>query len=107
MNLTPVSSEQGFETRINLVVKGAYRESVTFAVKEVDPASHLELSLGEPVSIGNGKTYHHRLTIKIRPDAKQISRRGGNLGMPARIVLSSTHPFVKEVSLEVLMSVTK
>ena len=37
LDLTPVSSElQGFETSINLVVKGAYRESVKFAVKEVD-----------------------------------------------------------------------
>ena len=107
LDLEPVSSEQGFETSINLVVKGAYREKVEFAVKEVEPASHLELSLGEPAPIGNGKTFHHRLTIKIQPGAKQISRRGGNLGMPARIVLSSTHPFVKEVSLEVLMSVTK
>ena len=75
LDLTPVSSEQGFETSINLVVKGAYRVCVKFALKEVDRASHLDLSLGEPVSIGNGKTYHHRLTIKIRPDAKQISRR--------------------------------
>ncbi len=107
LDLKTVSSAEGLETSINLVVKGAYREMVEFKVKEVDPASHLQISLGEPMSIGNGKTIHHRLSIKIAPDAKQINRRGGNLGTPARILLETSHPFLKEVSIEVLVSVAR
>ncbi len=107
LHLNSISSAEGLETGFNLVVKGAYRDDVRFEVKEVDPASHLELSLGEPMKIGNGKTLHHRLMIKVAPGVKQVSRLGGNLGAPARIVLSTSHPFVKEVSIEVLMAVTK
>ena len=104
--LGEISSAEGLDKSINLVVKGAYRNEVSFEVKEVNPASHLQVSLGTPMSIGSGKTIHHRLTIKIDPDVKQISRRGGNLGVPAYIVLKTTHPFVKEVSIQVLLSVT-
>ncbi len=107
LDLKTVSAEEGLETSINLVVKGAYREDVTFEMKEIDPASHFQISLAEPLSIGNGKTFHHKLSIKVPPGVKQISRRGGNLGAPARIVLTTSHPFVKEVSLQVLISVTK
>ena len=106
MDLGEISSAEGLDKSINLVVKGAYRNEVSFEVLEVNPASHLQVSLGTPMSIGSGKTIHHRLTIKIDPDVKQISRRGGNLGVPAHIVLKTTHPFVKEVSVQVLLSVT-
>ena len=77
------------------MVKGAYRNEVSFEVLEVNPASHLQVSLGTPMSIGSGKTIHHRLTIKIDPDVKQISRRGGNLGVPAHIVLKNNSPVCK------------
>ena len=106
LDLGEISSAEGLDKSINLVVKGAYRNEVSFEVLEVNPASHLQVSLGTPMSIGSGKTIHHRLTIKIAPDVKQISRRGGNLGVPAHIVLKTTHPFVKEVSVQVLLSVT-
>lgn len=106
LDLKPVASDESFETSINLVVKGAYKEKVEFNIKEVDPESHMQLSLGSPVAIGNGRTFHHKLTIKIPKGAKQISRRGGNLGTPARIVLGTSHPFMNEVSIEVLLSVT-
>ena len=107
LDLKTISAEAGFETSVNLVVNGAYRDDVKFEIKEVDPISHLQISLGAPVPIGNGKTFLHKLFIKVPAGVKQVSRRGGNLGVPARIVLTSSHPFVKEVSLQVLMSVTK
>ena len=107
LDLKPIASGESFETSVNLVVKGAYKEEVEFTIKEIDPASHMQLSLSPPVAIGGGRTFHHKLTIKIPAGTKQISRRGGNLGIPARIVLGTSHPFVNEVSIEVLMSVTK
>jgi hypothetical protein len=80
------------------MVKGPHREETKVTVASVEPATVLQVKLGEPQPLGKG-VIKYALTIEIPPGTPAIDRFGGEQGELGKVILHTTHPVAKEVRL--------
>jgi hypothetical protein len=107
LNLGSIASGTGLEHNIIMVVKGAFRDDVSFSVESVSPAGVLDVELGSATVVGKGKTVHHKLLLAIKPGQAAANFVGGNRGNALKIVLKTTHPNTPEISISVVFSITQ
>ena len=107
LNLGSIASATGLEHNIIMVVKGAFRDDVSFRVESVSPAGVLDVELGAASVVGKGKTVHHKLLLTVKPGQAAGNFVGGNRGIASKIVLKTTHPNTPEISISVVFSITQ
>ena len=105
LNLGTIESKKGLQHSIVLVVKGVHRKDVQFKVQMLDPVGILAVDIEEAKVVGSGKTVHHKLNLEVKQGSPAVSRIGGTQGMPGRILLTTTHPVVKEISIQVVFTI--
>lgn len=96
---------EGKRTTVNLIVKGKHRDATHVTVKSVDPADVLRATLGERAVSGNGKSVRIPLTVEVPPRSRTLQRLGGTRGEPGQIVLETTHPDTKSLTVHVHFAV--
>ena len=74
-------------------------------VGECDPAEYLSATIGEPKAIQDGKAYLYPVIVNVEKNAPAMNRLGGVGSSAGKIVLHTTHPTVKELTLFVRFAV--
>jgi hypothetical protein len=105
LNLGSITSETGLEHNVILVVKGAFRDDVSFSVGSISPAGVLDVELSPATVVGKGKTVHHKLLLTVKPGQAVGDFVEGNRGNPLKLVLKTTHPNTPEISISVVFSI--
>jgi Protein of unknown function (DUF1573) len=100
-----VKSGEGFTGKLNILIRGDDAAKVTFQLKSADPAE-LKVKLGEPIKLRDSLV-QVPLEIQIPPGMRPMVRLDTAQGEPGRIVLSTTHPKIKELALGVHFSVER
>jgi hypothetical protein len=106
LKLGTVSSRDGAQRRLMLVVRGPSRKSVTFKPVEVTP-DLMKVSLGRPSEINHGAVVQTPLIIEIPPGSPAVNRLGSDQGKLGEIILETTHPRVPKVRILVRLAVEK
>lgn len=96
-------TEKGKEYLLHVLVKGPHRHDVKLSIESTDPAQSLTATLGEPVT--GKKTIRHPLTVTIPKDSPSISRLGTGQAKPGKIVIKTTHPTSKDLTLLVTFAI--
>jgi hypothetical protein len=107
LNLGSIASATGLQHNVILVVKGAFRDDVSFSVEAVLPAGVLDVEMGPATVVGKGKTVHHQLFLTVQPGQVVGNFTGGNRGNAGKIVLKTTHPTTPAISISVVFSITQ
>ncbi len=107
LNLGSIASETGLEHTVIMVVKGAFRDDVSFSVESVLPAGVLDVELGPATVVGKGKTVHHKLLLTVKPGQAVGEFIGGKRGNALKLVVKTTHPNTPEISISVVFSITQ
>jgi hypothetical protein len=105
LQLGHVKSGEGKRVRLNVVIRGAGAENVTLSVASRDPPA-LSVSIGEPKRLRESLV-HVPVEVEVPPGTPPMVRLGTAQGEQGRVVLGSTHPTVREVSLDVRFSVER
>jgi len=100
-----VKSSEGGHGKANLIVRGPGAASVKFQVKSKDP-EELKVTLGEPKKLKD-TLVHVPVDIQIPAGTRPMVRLDTAQGEAARIVFSTTHPKIKELSLSVRFAVER
>ncbi len=103
--LGTVKSSEGGQGKANLIVRGADAENVKFDVKSVEP-QELKVTLGKPVKLKD-TLVHVPVIIEIPPGTRPMVHLDTAQGEAGRIVFSTTHPKIKELSLSVRFAVER
>ena len=107
LNLGKVIQADGLRTELRLLVRGEQRDTVKLTVASVDPPESLEAKIRSPTQAATGKSFQHFLDITIPKGAEVVSRLGDNQYKPVRILLNTTHPQFKTITITVAFEVTK
>jgi hypothetical protein len=105
LNIGNVKSSEGAHNRLNIVVRGADAPNTTFTIKSVEP-SEMKVSLGEPKKLKD-TLLQVPLEIEIPAGTRPMVHLDTSQGEPGRIILSTTHPKIKELSVNVLFTVER
>jgi hypothetical protein len=100
-----VKSSEGGRGRVNIVVRGADAAGVKFATKSVEPPE-LKVTIGEPKQLREDLV-HVPVEIEIPVNTRPMVHLDTAQGEPGRIVLSTTHPKIKELSIGVRFAVER
>ena len=100
-----IKSSEGGHGKANLIVRGADADKVKFEVKSVDPAE-LKVTLGKPVHLKD-TLVHVPVNIEIPVGTHPMVHLDTAQGEAGRIVFSTTHPKIKELSLPVRFAVER
>ncbi len=100
-----VKSSEGGQAKANLIVRGADAEQVKFEVKSIEP-QELKVTLGKPVKLKD-TLVHVPVLIEIPPGTRPMVHLDTAQGEAGRIVFSTTHPKIKELSLSVRFAVER
>jgi Protein of unknown function (DUF1573) len=100
-----VKSSQGKQEKLNLFVRGADPENFEIKVASSDPPE-LSATIGEPKKLSDG-LFSVPLTVEIPIGTQPMIRTDTAQGEAGRIVLTTTHPKVKELVLGVRFSVER
>ncbi len=103
--LGKVDSHEGRKTRLNVVVRGEEAANVKLEVKSVDPPE-LRVTIGEPKQF-KPTLLHVPVDIEVPAGTRPMVRLSTAQGDEARIVLSTTHPSIKELVLGVRFAVER
>jgi Protein of unknown function (DUF1573) len=103
--LGKVKSSQGARAKLNVVVRGAGANDVKFNVESVDP-TELKVTFGEPKRLSDVLT-HVPVEIEVPAGTRPMVRLPTAQSEPGRVVLSTTHPKVKELVLGVRFAVER
>lgn len=103
--LGSIKSSEGKQQTLNLMVRGAEAEKVTFEVVSSDPPE-LQATIGEPKKLRDGLV-SFPLKVEIPAGTRSMVRTDTAQGEAGRIVLRTTHPNVKELVLSVRFSVER
>ncbi len=90
---------------LHVFVHGEHHQETTLSVGELDPPGYLQVSIGQPRELGNGKTTSHQVTVEIPAGLKRINRLGGTHADYGRLVLKTTHPAIPEIPIQVRFAV--
>jgi hypothetical protein len=105
LRLGSVKSSEGKVARLNLVVRGEGAADVKFQVASLDP-SELRVTIGESRRL-NDNLAHVPVEVAVAPDTQPMVRLGTAQGREGRIILSTSHRSVHEVSIGVRFSVER
>lgn len=100
-----VKSDKGTKSRVNVLVRGRDAANVKLDVKSVDPPE-LKINIGEPKQI-KPELLHIPVEIEVPAGTRPMVRLNTAQGEEARIVLSTTHPTIKELMLGVRFAVER
>jgi hypothetical protein len=100
-----VKSSEGARQKVNVVVRGATANDVKFEVQSVDPPE-LKVTVGEPKRL-NDELMHVPIEIEVPAGTRPMVRLNTAQSEPGRIVLTTTHPKVKELVLGVRFAVER
>ena len=100
-----VKSSEGKREVLNLMIRGADAGAVKFAVASSDPPE-LSVTIGEPKKLKD-ELFSVPLIVEVPIGTRPMVRTDTAQGEAGRIVLSTTHPKVKEVVLSVRFSVER
>ncbi len=100
-----VKSSEGARQKVNVVVRGAGAIDVKFEVQSVDPPE-LKVTVGEPKRL-NDELMHVPIEIEVPAGTRPMVRLNTAQSEPGRIVLTTTHPKVKELVLGVRFAVER
>jgi hypothetical protein len=103
--LGKVKSSEGARSKLNVVVRGAGAGDVKFKIESVDPAE-LKVTIGEPVRLSD-VLMHVPVEIEVPAGTRPMVRLPTAQSEPGRVVLSTTHPKVKELVLDVRFAVER
>jgi hypothetical protein len=105
LSLGKVNSAEGRKRRVNIVVRGSAAPDVRLAVDSVDPGE-LEVTIGEPKKLTDSLV-HFPVHIEVPAGTRPMVRLGTAQGEEGRVVLTTTHPTVKEIVLGVRFAVER
>lgn len=105
LTIGSVKSSEGGQGSVNLVVRGAGAADIKFDVKSKEPGE-LKVTLGEPKRIKD-TLVHVPVTIAIPPGTRPMVHLDTVQGEAARVVFSTSHPKIKELSLAVRFAVER
>lgn len=103
LRLGPVP--RGKEYKLNLLVKGQYKDIVQFTVHEIDPPDVLQAELGEAREISKGKTILVPLKILVKEDSPVVQRMGSKQSPLGRIIFKTQHPEIDQFDIKVQFAV--
>jgi hypothetical protein len=103
--LGSVRSSEGRKATLNIVVRGENAGNVKFEVQSHDP-SELKVSIGEPRKLKD-TLYHVPLEIEVPVGTRPMVRTDTQQGDAGRIVLTTTHPKIKELAIGVRFAVER
>jgi Protein of unknown function (DUF1573) len=105
LNIGSVKSSEGGQGKVYLVVRGAGAADVKFDVKSKEP-EELKITLGEPKKLKD-TLVHVPVTIEIPRGTRPMVHLDTAQGEAARIVFSTSHSKIKELSLAVRFAVER
>ncbi len=100
-----VKSGEGGQGKLSIVVRGEFAPSTTFKVKSVDPPE-LKVKIGEPKKLKD-TLVQTPLEIDVPPGTRPMIHLNTAQGDPGHIVLTTTHPKIKELAIDVQFSVER
>jgi hypothetical protein len=103
--LGKVQSGKGEKAKLNIVVRGPGAADVKFDVQSVDP-EELKVSLGTARKLKE-TLLHVPIEIEVPAGTRPMVRLDTANSEPGRIVLNTTHPKIKELSLNVRFAVER
>jgi hypothetical protein len=105
VRLGSVKSSEGRKERISLMVRGDAARATTFKVQSVDPED-IKVTIGEPRKLRDNLV-QVPLEIEIPAGTRPMVHLDTAQGDRGKIVLSTTHPKVKELAIGVQFSVER
>lgn len=96
---------EGATVKMHIILKGEHRDDVQVSVGECDPAGYLSATIGERKAMESGKASLIPLVVEIAKDAPAANHLGGTTSRVGKIVLQTTHPTTKELTLYVRFAV--
>ncbi len=99
LRIGSVKSSEGHKDKLIIVVRGPDAEKVAFKVLSCDPPE-LKVTIGKPQKLKE-ELVQLPLEIEISPGLRPMVRLDTAQGEAGRIVISTTHPKIKELSLGV------
>jgi hypothetical protein len=105
LRLGNVKSSEGRKEKLNIVVRGEDAAKVTFAVKSCDPPE-MKVTIGEPRQL-RGTLVQVPLEVELPPGMRPMVRLDTEQGDRGTVVLSTTHPKVKELSIGVQFAIER
>jgi hypothetical protein len=105
LTIGSVKSGEGGQGKVFLVVRGPGAADVKFDVKSKEP-DVLKVTLGEPKKLRD-TLVQVPVTINIPPGTRPMVHLDTAQGEAARVVFSTSHPKIKELSLSVRFAVER
>lgn len=98
-------SSEGSHNKLSIVVRGVDAPNTTFTVKSVDPPE-LKVTIGQPKKLKD-TLVQVSLEIEIPKGTRPMVRLDTAQGEPGHIILSTTHPKIKELSIGVQFAIER
>jgi hypothetical protein len=105
LSLGKVKSSEGHRDRLNIVVRGPLAADVKLEVQSVDPPE-LKVAVGESKKLSD-TLLHIPVELEVPAGTRPMVRLDTAQGEEARVVLKTTHPTIKELSLAVRFTVER
>jgi hypothetical protein len=102
--LGTVSGRKGLRTQLFITARGSHRDSVKPVVREVVPDS-LDVSIGEPVPIGEGGAVRIPVSVVIPAGSRAANHLCSEQGPAGRIVLDTGHPDSPTLDIPVCVAI--
>jgi hypothetical protein len=100
-----VKSSEGKKVPVNVMVRGPGAENVKVDVQSVDPPE-MKVTVGKPKKLRAG-LLHVPVEIEVPAGTRPMVRLNTAQGEEARVVLTTTHPKISELTLGVRFSVER
>jgi hypothetical protein len=97
VSLGAVPQKEGKKQTIFLLVKGPHREDTKVEIESVEPKVDFSVKLGEPIR-DTARTIRYPIVMEVPPGAAPVTRGEGNY---AKIHVKTTHPEIKELTINV------
>jgi hypothetical protein len=105
LNLGRVLAAQGKKVRLNLAVRGENADTVKFDVGSLDPPE-LKVTFGQPRRVKPTLVYVP-MEVEVPAGTPPMARLGTAQGEEGKIVLTTTHPTMKELTMGVRFAVER
>jgi len=99
-----VSSDEGAQRRLTLVVRGPLHKEVGFECASISPET-LSVRLGETTQLGAATVSQTPLIIEIPKGSRRVNHLISEESKPGRILIKTTHPKVPELLILVSYAV--
>ena len=106
LRLGHVSQKDGKQATLYMIAKGPHKNDVRPAIALTEPEDLLKASFDEPRPLNQGRAIRHMLKIDV-PAGSRFANHLGNTDTqkPGRIVISTNHPSVPQIEIEVWFAV--